>query len=198
MDTMMALRAHARGGPEQLVYEPAPAPVPGPGEVLLAVHAAAITFAELTWDQTWTTRDGRDRTPVIPAHEMSGSVAGLGDGVTALASRGRGVRADRLRPGRGRGGLVSLPAAELAAKPRRLGRRTATLPLAALTAWQALVDRAALQPGERVLVLGGAGGVGVTRCSSRRSSAARSPRPAGTGRGPGPRPGRTVFLGRPG
>ena len=50
-DTMMALRAHARGGPEQLVYEAAPVPVPGPGEALVAVHAAAITFAELSWDR---------------------------------------------------------------------------------------------------------------------------------------------------
>jgi hypothetical protein len=52
---MMALRAHARGGPEQLVYEQAPAPSAGPGEVLIAVHAAAITFAELTLDLEWTT-----------------------------------------------------------------------------------------------------------------------------------------------
>jgi NADPH:quinone reductase-like Zn-dependent oxidoreductase len=52
---MMALRAHARGGPEQLVYEQAPAPSAGPGEVLIAVHAAAITFAELPWDLSWTT-----------------------------------------------------------------------------------------------------------------------------------------------
>ena len=71
MDMMMALRAHARGGPEQLVYEDAPVPAPAPGEALVAVHAAAITFAELAWDLSWTTRDGRDRTPVIPAHEMS-------------------------------------------------------------------------------------------------------------------------------
>src|ERR1700752_3625990 len=66
-ETMMALRAHARGGAEQLVYESAPVPVPGPGEALIAVHAAAITFAELTWDLSWTTRDGTDRTPVIPS-----------------------------------------------------------------------------------------------------------------------------------
>ena len=71
-DTMMALRAHARGGPEQLVYEAAPVPVRSPGEALVAVHAAAITFAELSWDESWTTRDGRDRTPVIPSHEVSG------------------------------------------------------------------------------------------------------------------------------
>ena len=78
-------RAHARGGPAQLVYEQAPAPSAGPGEALIAVHAAAITFAELTWDLEWTTRDGADRTPVIPSHEMSGTVAGLGDGIAGLA-----------------------------------------------------------------------------------------------------------------
>jgi NADPH:quinone reductase-like Zn-dependent oxidoreductase len=79
-DTMMALRAHARGGPERLVYEQAPRPAPGPGEAVVAVHAAGITFEELTWDLSWTTRDGAARTPVIPAHEVSGTVAATGPG----------------------------------------------------------------------------------------------------------------------
>jgi hypothetical protein len=43
-----------------------------PGEALPAVSAAAITLAELTWDLSWTIRGGRDRTPVIPSHEVSG------------------------------------------------------------------------------------------------------------------------------
>ena len=58
MDTMTALRAHTRGGTEQLVVESAPVPRPGQGEALVAVHAAAITFTELRWDETWTNRDG--------------------------------------------------------------------------------------------------------------------------------------------
>ena len=58
MGTMKALRAHACEGPEQLIYEQAPRPTAGPGEALIALHAAAITFAELTWDLSWTTRDG--------------------------------------------------------------------------------------------------------------------------------------------
>jgi NADPH:quinone reductase-like Zn-dependent oxidoreductase len=78
MDTMMALRAHSRGGPEQLAYERAPRPEPGPEEALVEVHAAGITFTELGWDATWLTADGRDRTPVIPSHEVSGRVAALG------------------------------------------------------------------------------------------------------------------------
>ena len=78
---MTTLRAHRRGGPEVLVVERAPVPLPAPGEVVLAVHAAAITFDELTWDETWT-RDGVNRTPVIPSHEVSGVVSETASGVT--------------------------------------------------------------------------------------------------------------------
>jgi NADPH:quinone reductase-like Zn-dependent oxidoreductase len=159
--TMMALRAHARGGPEQLVYEQAPTPLPGPGEALVEVHAAAITFAELTWDQTWTDSAGQDRTPTIPSHEVSGTVAGLGpDAGTVQPGQEVYGLIDFDRDGAA-AQYVTLPAADLATRPRSISHtETATLPLAALTAWQALVDHAALKPGERVLVTGGAGGVG--------------------------------------
>ena len=162
---MMALRAHARGGPEQLVYEQAPTPVPGPGEALVEVHAGAITFAELTWDETWATRDGRDRTPIIPSHEVSGTVVGLGPGAGGAGGVAPGDEVYGLidfdRDGAA-AQYVTLPAAHLAARPRSVSHtEAATLPLAALTGWQALVDHADLKPGERVLVTGGAGGVGV-------------------------------------
>jgi NADPH:quinone reductase-like Zn-dependent oxidoreductase len=158
---MMALRAHARGGPQELVYEQAPVPVPGPGEALVAVHAAAITFAELTWDLTWTTRDGKDRTPVIPSHEVSGEVASLGPGATGLAAGDEVYGLIEFDRDGAAAEYVTLPAAHLTARPRSVSHaEAATLPLAALTAWQALVDYTALEPGERVLVQGGAGGVG--------------------------------------
>jgi len=162
MGTMRALRAHVRGGPGQLVYEQAPAPAAGPGEALVAVHAAAITFAELTWDLSWTTRDGADRTPVIPSHELSGVIAGLGPGVTNLAVGDAVIGLIDFDRDGAAAEYVAVPAATLAAKPTALShQQAATLPLAALTAWQALVDHAAVAPGERVLVLGGAGGVGL-------------------------------------
>jgi len=153
---MTALRAHRRGGPEQLVVERIPVPVPAAGEVLLAVHAAAITFDELTWDETWI------RTPVIPSHEASGVIAAVaadvtdftpGDEVYGLIGFDRdGAAAD----------FVAVPAAELATKPSTVSHVVAAaLPLAGLTALQALVDHAAVQPGETVLVHGGAGGVGL-------------------------------------
>ncbi len=161
MTDMRALRARRRGGPEVLAVEPAPVPVPAGGEVLVAVHAAAITFDELTWEETWT-RDGVSRTPVIPSHEVSGVVAEISSGVTdfkpgdevyGLIGFDRdGAAAD----------YVAAPAADLAAKPVTVSHAVAAaLPLAGLTALQALVDYAAVRPGEAVLVHGGAGGVGA-------------------------------------
>src|ERR1700722_10949724 len=139
MPTMMALRAHARGGPEELVYEPAPVPTPGPGEALVAVRAAGITFAELTWDLSWTTRDGRDRTPVIPSHEVSGVIAALGPGVTGLAVGDEVFALIDFDRNGAAADYVTVPAAHLAASPATASpTETASLPLAALTAWQAL------------------------------------------------------------
>src|ERR1700744_1914876 len=81
---MTALRAHRQGGPEGPVGERAPVPVPAADEVLVAVHAGAITFDELTWPQTWT-RDGVSRTPVILSHEVSGVVSDIGQDVVDFA-----------------------------------------------------------------------------------------------------------------
>lgn len=159
--TMTAMRAHHRGGPDVLVVEQAPVPAPAPGEVLVAVHAAAITFDELTWDETWE-RDGVDRTPVIPSHEVSGVVAAVADGVTDFAV---GDEVYGLIPFDRDGAAadyVAVPASDLASRPRSVAHTvSAALPLAGLTAWQALVDHAHVQPGERVLAHGGAGGVGA-------------------------------------
>jgi NADPH:quinone reductase-like Zn-dependent oxidoreductase len=161
MESMMALRAHTQGGPEVLVYESAPWPTPGDGEVLIAVHAAAITFDELTWPETWVS-GGVDRTPVIPSHEFSGVVAAVGDGVTGLSV---GDEVYGLVPFDRDGAAaeyVSVPATSVAARPRTVSHVVAAAAvLPALTAWQALVDQAAVQLGQRVLVHGGAGGVGA-------------------------------------
>lgn len=161
MAQMTALRAHRRGGPEVLAVESAPIPVPAVGEVLVAVHAAAITFDELTWEETWT-RNGASRTPVIPSHEVSGVIAEISSGEKYFEP---GDTAYGLIPFDRDGGAadyVAVPAQALAAKPSAVSHTVAAaLPLAGLTAWQALVDHARVQPGERVLVTGGAGGVGA-------------------------------------
>jgi NADPH:quinone reductase-like Zn-dependent oxidoreductase len=158
---MTALRAHRRGGPEVLVVERAPVPVPAAGEVLVEVHAAAITFDELTWEETWM-RDGASRTPVIPSHEVSGVVTEIGSGVTEFTT---GAEVYGLIPFDRDGAaadFVAVPASDVALRPSTVSHaRAAALPLAGLTAWQALADHAAVRAGERVLIHGGTGGVGV-------------------------------------
>src|SRR5215467_8040155 len=79
---MRALRTHQPGGPQHLVEEEAPIPSPGIGDVLIRVHSASFTPTELSWPSTWVDRAGRDRTPVIPGHEVCGTVAALGYGTT--------------------------------------------------------------------------------------------------------------------
>ncbi|WP_297596183.1 NADP-dependent oxidoreductase [Mycobacterium sp.] len=158
---MAALRAHRRGGPEQLVIERAPVPAAAAGEVLVAVHAAAITFDELTWDETWT-RNGVSRVPVIPSHEVSGVVSAVADGVTDFVPGDEVYGLIEFDRDGAAADFVAVPAADLAAKPLTVSHTVAAaLPLAGLTALQALVDHAAVQPGETVLVHGGAGGVGL-------------------------------------
>jgi NADPH:quinone reductase-like Zn-dependent oxidoreductase len=159
--TMMALRAHERGGPEVLVYEEAPLPRPGRDEILVAVHAAGITFAELTWPETWTS-NGVDRTPIIPSHEFAGVVAQVGAGVSDLAV---GDSVFGLVPFNRDGAaaeFVVVPVADAARKPAAVtdvDAAAAVLP--ALTAWEALRDQAHLEAGQRILILGGTGGVGA-------------------------------------
>jgi NADPH:quinone reductase-like Zn-dependent oxidoreductase len=160
---MKAIRLHARGGPEAFAYEEAPQPRPGDGEVLVRVHAAAVTPTELVWVPTWTTPTGEPRRfPIILGHEFSGEVAAVGDGV-ADAAVGNPVYG--LNDWFGDGALAEYcvaRAAEVAPKPRSVDHLPAAVtPISALTAWQGLIERARLVAGDRVLVHGAAGGVGV-------------------------------------
>lgn len=158
--SMMALRAHTQGGPEVLVYESAPRPTAGDDEVLIAVHAAAITFAELSWPETWAS-GGVDRTPVIPSHEFSGVAVEVGDGVAGLSAGDEVYGLVPFDRDGAAAGYVSVPATSVATRPRTVSHVVAAAAvLPALTAWEALVDHANVQPGQRVLVRGGAGGVG--------------------------------------
>ncbi len=159
---MNAVCMHKRGGPEELIYEEAPKPAPGTGDALVRVHACAITPYELSWSATYTTRDGGDRLPSIPGHELSGVVETVapdvtdvmpGDAVYALTDFWRdGAAAD----------YVVVHAGDLAPKPTNLTHtQAAAVPLSALTAWQAFFDHADLSSGQRVLIHGAGGGVGT-------------------------------------
>jgi NADPH:quinone reductase-like Zn-dependent oxidoreductase len=158
---MKAVRAHTRGGPEALRYEDAPVPEVGASEVLVEVHAAAVTPGELAWDETWQSAEGADRTPVIPSHEFSGVIARVGEDVSSLTPGSQVYGLIDFNHDGAAAEFVSLPEEAVVPRPVRLSHvESAALPLAALTAWQALSDHARLQPGERAFIQGGAGGVG--------------------------------------
>lgn len=174
MEMMRALRIHEQGGPEGLVHEQAPVPEPGIGDVLVQVSAASFTPTELTWPSTWVDRAGRDRTPVIPGHEVCGTVAALGYGTTGFGV-GDAVYGltDWYRNGAA-AEYVAVEARNLAATPPRLDDvEAAALPMPALTASQALFEHGGLASGQTALVLGAAGGVGAVAVQLCRAGGAR-------------------------
>src|SRR6185295_18993586 len=159
---MKAIRMHSQGGPELLAYEDAPKPALQPGDALVRVIATSITKTELTWDETYSDCDGGPRIPTIPGHEFAGLVNALapaaadvrvGDAVYALSSFCRNGSAAE---------FIAIRAGDLAPKPHSLNfEQAAAVPLAGLTAWQALFDHAQIEKGQRVLIHGAAGGVGT-------------------------------------
>jgi NADPH:quinone reductase-like Zn-dependent oxidoreductase len=150
---MRAVRLHEPGGVEALRVEEVATPDPGPEDVLVQVHAAAITRDELEWPT--------DRLPATPSYELSGVVVAIGpeaegvkpgDAVYALTGFDRDGAAAEYA-------LVSAPF--LAPKPRTLDHvQSSAIPLAALSAWQGLFVHGRLERGQRVLIHGAAGGVG--------------------------------------
>jgi NADPH:quinone reductase-like Zn-dependent oxidoreductase len=162
---MRAVRGHRRGGPDRLRYDVAERPVPGDGEVLVAVRSASITAGELDWDATWTDAldgSGSPRLPIVPAKEVSGTVVENGPGDSAGLAPGDEVFG--LIPFTRDGAaaeFTAVPAAVLAPKPPALDHdHAAALAMPGLTAWQGLVRHGGVTAGTRVLVHGGAGGVG--------------------------------------
>jgi NADPH:quinone reductase-like Zn-dependent oxidoreductase len=171
---MKALRIHQPGGPEGLVHEDAPDPEPVTGDVLVEVHGAGFTPNELDWSATWIDRAGRDRTPSIPAHEVSGTVVAVGFGTSGfeVGDEVYGLT-DSYRDGAA-AGLVSVDARNLALKPASIDHlQAASLPQTALTAWQALFAHGSLEPGQTVVVHGAAGAVGSIAAQLAHNAGAR-------------------------
>ncbi|MDX2153573.1 MAG: NADP-dependent oxidoreductase [Bryobacteraceae bacterium] len=159
---MRALRL-VRSTPEPLlVEEDLPRPEPGAGEVLVQVHAVAVTPTEVHWYGTSQTRDGGPRVAPVLGHEFSGQIAECGKHVTDFAV---GDEVFGMSNWFSEGALaeycVTTPDL-IARKPDALTHaEAATVPISALTAWQGLFDHGMLQPGQRVLIHGGAGAVGL-------------------------------------
>jgi len=180
--TMRAVRLTAAQGPDGLALEEIARPALGPADALVRVAAAAITRDELKWPQ--------DRLPATPSYELSGTVEALGAAASGIAA---GDRVYALAPFDRDGAAaeyIALPADVLAPAPASLDAvEAASVPLAALSAWQGLFEHGGLKAGQRVLIHGAAGGVGhfatqlarwagahvIAVTSSGRAESARAP-----------------------
>ncbi|MFH8463245.1 NADP-dependent oxidoreductase [Streptomyces sp. NPDC017991] len=158
-NTMRAISQDVLGGPEVLKEVELEIPRPGPSEVLVRVHAAGLNPTD------WKHRANGNflgEPPFVLGWDVSGVVEAVGLGVT-LHKRGDEVFGMLPYPyGVGaHAEYVTAPARAFARKPAEVDHTQAgAVPLAALTAWQALVDTADVRPGQRVLIHAAAGGVG--------------------------------------
>jgi len=177
---MKAIRTHEPTGVGSLVFEEAPDARPMFGDVLVKVAACGITHNELDWP-IWTCRAGHQRTSVIPGHEVSGVVTGLGFGTAGFAVGDEvfGLT-DQLRDGAA-AEYVAVEARNVARKPQRADHvHAAAVPRAGLTAWQALFDHGQLAKGQTVVIHGAGGAVGSMAVQLARWTGAEV---IGTGRG---------------
>jgi NADPH:quinone reductase-like Zn-dependent oxidoreductase len=178
---MQAITVRDReAGAAGLALTDLPHPHAAENDVIVRVHAAGFTPGELDWPATWTDRAGRDRTPSVPGHELSGVVVELGYGTTGLSV---GQRVFGLADWARDGSLAEYTAVEarnLAPLPADVDHTiAAAVPISGLTAWQGLFDHGRLTTGQTVLIHGAAGSVGSIAVQLAREAGARV---IGTGR----------------
>ncbi|MFO0829337.1 MAG: NADP-dependent oxidoreductase [Phycisphaerales bacterium] len=158
--TMKAVRIDGFGGVEVMKYEDAAKPVAGPDQVLIHIRAAGVNPVD------WKIREGMLRgqklpMPFILGFDVSGVVETVGDSVKDFKVGDEVYAYLSLMSGGGYAEYVAAPASTVTKKPTNVDHvKAAAVPLAALTAWQALFDRAGLKSGQTVLIHGAAGGVG--------------------------------------
>ncbi|MGX1691429.1 NADPH:quinone oxidoreductase family protein [Brevundimonas naejangsanensis] len=166
---MRAVLSKAPGGPETLVVEEIMDPTPGPGEVVIEVKAVGVNYPDaLIIADKYQFRPER---PFAPGAEVAGVVDAVGEGVKGV------FRGDRVVAVPGWGGMVErlkVRAETLIPIPDSMDYETAAAFIMTYgTSYYALKDRAQLQPGETLLVLGAAGGVGAAAVELGKAMGAR-------------------------
>ncbi len=157
--TIHAIQVHAYGDANQLKFEEISRPQPKEGEVLVRVHAVGVN--PIDWKiRVGMLKDFMPKTfPYVPGADIAGIVEEVGPGVTAFQV-GQEVFGQSPQGAYTEYGISPTPV--LALKPQSISFDEAvTIPIGATTAWQGLFDHGNLQAGQRVLILGGAGGVGL-------------------------------------
>jgi len=170
--TMKAVVAHEYGAPEVLKFEEVPRPEPKENEALVRVIASSVNPADpLTLSGKYAQAFGT-HLPLIPGYDIAGIVEKTGSNVTKFKV-GDAVYGYPTFGG-GWADYVIIKEWEVAPKPKSLNFvESASVPMGALTAWQALVDVAQLQSGQTVLVHGGSGGVGSFAVQIAKARGAR-------------------------
>jgi NADPH:quinone reductase-like Zn-dependent oxidoreductase len=149
---MHAIVIHETGGPEVLQWEEVDRPEPGDDEVLIRVHAASVNPAD------WKTRRGvrEIALPAMLGYDASGTVE-----LSRAQGFAEGDEVFGIAPSGSYAEYATAPGGTIAKKPEGVSHeQAASIPVAGMTAWQALFDRAGLQRGQMALIAGAAGGVG--------------------------------------
>lgn len=161
MNESKSVRLHAFGGPEVLQVEPVPIPQAKDDEVLVRVAAASINPVDYKTREGEFPPVGEDALPVILGRDLAGTIEAVGTRAHYMLRKGDAVFAFIGFDRGGQSDYVVVKALELAAAPTSIDLvHAAAVPLAGMTAWQGLFDHGGLQAGQRVLIHGGAGGVG--------------------------------------
>jgi NADPH:quinone reductase-like Zn-dependent oxidoreductase len=156
-----AVRVGTFGGPEVIEVTEIPRPRPADDEVLVRVHAASVNPVDWKMAEGKYAAVGEDKLPIVLGRDLAGTIEVVGDGaqsawnigdrVFAFIGQDRGAQSD----------FVVVKTSELVAMPNATGfEQAAGSALAVMTAWQGLFDHGGLSAGQRVLIHGGAGGVG--------------------------------------
>jgi NADPH2:quinone reductase len=166
---MKAVMCKQWGPPEQLVVEEVPGREPGPGEVRVRVRAAGVNFPDVLIIQK--KYQVQPALPFTPGSEAAGEVISVGAGVTHVKA------GDQVIAFAGIGGFAEeliAPADKVVPMPSGMSFEVAAaFTLTYGTSWHAVRDRAALKPGETMLVLGAAGGVGLSAVEIGKAIGAR-------------------------
>lgn len=170
---MKAVRVHEYGGPEKLVLDDVPRPKPASGEVLVRVVSAGVNPVD------WKIRSGmfadpRTKLPITLGYDVAGVVTELGPEAKGFKAGDPVFGMLPISIGGAYAEFVAVPEKLLATPPKNLDLSAAGgVPLAALTAWQALFDKAELKAGQTVLIHGGSGGVGHFAVQFAKAKGAR-------------------------
>ena len=169
---MKAIVVHEYGGPEVLKYEDRPRPEPKEDQILVRVIAAGVNPVDDASRSEKYAKFFGITLPFIPGYDIAGVVEKTGAKITKFKAGDQVYAYLELKDGGGYAQYAVATELEAAAKPKSISfTEAAGVPVVALTAWQALIDKAKLSAGQTVLIHGGSGGVGSFAIQSPKHAA---------------------------